>query len=312
MDGKIRLVAVQLSLKDGDVASIDRFESKISRTFRNLSSEISLDPNTLVGLPEHIGTFLYFAYLARGSGAGYLSTLMRSFVARFPKILPTMLRYKVHPLKALLIDLGPEVLEEYGRIFSGISSRHGCYVVAGSIVEPVSDREVLNVSYLYDPSGEALLKQAKVHLVDFEKRNLRLSGGRLEDIDVVDARIGRIGIAVCYDAFFDDVMGRLDELGAEMVVQPSANPEVWDERLEREWPTGCPGHIAGASGLKYCVNPMLVGDVLGLHFEGRSSISAKVEEGFRYLSRAADPRGEMALYAEIRDDNTVITSEVQI
>ena len=144
-------------------------------------------------------------------------------------------------------------------------------------------------------------KDGKVHLIDLEKK-LEVVSGKLEEIKVFKTEWGKIGVAICYDGFFDDVVGKLVKEGAEILVQPSANPEPWDERLEKEWLKGCWEMVQKYGKLKYGVNPMGVGKILDLIFEGYSNIVAKKEEtrdGSGYLAKAKTKDREELIYAEI-------------
>ena len=145
----------------------------------------------------------------------------------------------------------------------------------------VRDHGVQNAALTFSPSGHLLARTAKVHLMPGAERRVGLRRGRLDDLHPVATPVGRVGVAVCLDGFHDRVLGTLDGRGTQIVVQPSANDADW----ERPWPSdpgrregegwldeGLRHRIQARGSLRYGVNPMLVGDVLGLRPRGRSSI----------------------------------------
>ena len=110
----------------------------------------------------------------------------------------------------------------------------------------------------------------------------------MADLPVLDTPVGRVAVAVCLDAWYHHVLERFDGMGAQVVVQPSANDAPW----RRPWPPnarrteedawlalGLRAGLQGRSSLRYGVNPMLVGDLSPLAPRGRSAIVARVAHG---------------------------------
>jgi predicted amidohydrolase len=104
-------------------------------------------------------------------------------------------------------------------------------------------------------------------------------------LPVLATPVGRVAVAVCLDAWYHHVLERLDGLGAQIVVQPSANDAPW----RRPWPPdprrteedawlelGLRAGVQERCSLRYGVNPMLVGDLPPLAPRGRSAIVARV------------------------------------
>jgi len=284
------LVAVQLKLHETDLESIINYRRKIEATFEEICSEIG-SGNALVAFPEHIGTFIYHILLKKKK---ILTASLLKASLLFLYNLPS----RPHPLSALTTALSSKALSIYREIFCSNAEKYSYNVAAGSTLLPMHGK-VYNAAYLFDETGRVVLIQKKVHLVDFEAKSLHISCGSIRELKVAEICGKRVGVAVCYDAFFNDVMARLDELRAEVLVQPSANPEVWNERLEKEWPRGCLEHLCKSKYGRACVNPMLVGDAAKMHFEGKSSIAVKDEDGCRYVERIEDPRAEGFIVVEL-------------
>ena len=95
---------------------------------------------------------------------------------------------------------------------------------------------------------------------------------KLSEIKVFDTLLGKIGIAICLDAFKKDVLTDLKNQGADILVQPSANPKEWDYEQKIDWLNGSWLATAKEKMFKYAVNPMLTGRVFDIFFYGQSSI----------------------------------------
>jgi predicted amidohydrolase len=139
---------------------------------------------------------------------------------------------------------------------------------------------------LYAPDGKELARWSKVHLIDLEgPEGLDLTPGRLDDLAIVETPFGKVGTAVCYDGFHDDVLDHLTGLGAEFVLQPSFNPQVWTPEQEADWATGLWQRLKSRPGV-VGVNPMAVGSLFDVICEGRSNIVGDGAPPNGYYGRA--------------------------
>lgn len=80
------------------------------------------------------------------------------------------------------------------------------------IVYGMAEKEediLYNSQFFLDDTGVLLGTYRKVHLFDFEK-NYFTPGDQFK---VFDTKIGRIGLFICYDAFFPETARSLDPLG---------------------------------------------------------------------------------------------------
>jgi len=87
-------------------------------------------------------------------------------------------------------------------------------------------------SPVYDADGSLLGVTRMVHITDydwFHERAYYAPGDR--GAPVYDTRVGRIGVAICYDRHYPEYMRALGVAGAELVVIPQAG-------TEDEWPEG--------------------------------------------------------------------------
>jgi predicted amidohydrolase len=109
---------------------------------------------------------------------------------------------------------GPSVSEwrELGR-------RHQITIVAG-FCERDDDGAPRNSAAFIDANGACTIYR-KAHLWDREQTTF-IAGH--EPPPVLDTRAGRIGVAICYDAFFPEVMRGLALAGADVIAVPMNSP----------------------------------------------------------------------------------------
>jgi len=216
--------------------------------------------------------------------------------------------------------------------FAAVARATDAVVVAGSAFFPdvddepsrgwhVRDARVHNAALTFSPSGQLLGRTAKVHFTPGTERQIGLTPGRVDDLDVMYTPAGRVGVAVCLDGFHERVIATLDGRGAQIVVQPSANDAAWD----RPWPgdptrtegevwlaDGLRHRIQGRSNVRYGVNPMMVGDAFGLRPRGRSSIVANLDAVADARPRCDDlPAGIVAIAADANSE-AIVTARVSL
>ena len=87
-------------------------------------------------------------------------------------------------------------------------------------------------SPVYDADGTLLGVTRMIHVTDYEgfhEQDYYHPGDK--GIPVYDTRVGRVGVAICYDRHYPEVMRALGVAGAELVVIPQAG-------TVGEWPEG--------------------------------------------------------------------------
>ncbi len=142
------------------------------------------------------------------------------------------------PIGAFAVDLVPvhaeRLLGPLCRSLAGVAQRTGAWVFGGSFAERVEadngEIDYFNTSVVFDPSGELAGSYRKVHLFGFNGGETTvMSGGG--DVVVVDAPIGRSGLATCYDLRFPELFRAMVDRGAKAFVIPSG----WPERRISHW-----------------------------------------------------------------------------
>lgn len=289
----VQLAAVQMRWRLEDYATPERFAARVDGLMRQVSERLDPRYPALVAFPEDVG--ILAALVGEGDalkGAGTLEAAVERMVRRhLPAVLWNRARHRVSWPRAVFLTRHETMAQTYLETFSAAAKKYGVYLVAGSIPLPDYDLPadgslprayrfrggaVYNASYVFGPDGRILGRQKKVHLIDLEgPQGLDLVPGRADDIRVIDTPLGRIGIAICLDAFHDDVLSRLQEQGARILVQPSANPEQWTPAQQVDWLNGSWKAVVEGGRFDYAVNPMMAGHVLDLGFFGQSSIIAR-------------------------------------
>jgi predicted amidohydrolase len=261
----------------------------------------------LIAFPELIGLPLFF-FLERNFLASSVQTAALELTKQhwFDGL---KLGWQYPRLSSILLPRAVALHQTIVTAFAQAAREHNTYIVAGSSFLPFVDQEaaqgmfianpkVQNVSFLFAPSsGHLLSRSAKVHLTRGLESNLGLSAARLEDWSATQTKIGQVGTLICYDAFFDSCIAKADAMGTRILVQPSANAAKWlgawsaDARLieGQEWlARGAIAQIQGCEFIQAVINPMLVGKLFELEFEGCSSIGFNGSRASVFASNHTD------------------------
>jgi predicted amidohydrolase len=111
------------------------------------------------------------------------------------------------------IDLdGPEIQR-----ICAIAEELGIHTVVGFAERSPQSGRIFNSAALIGPKGVSGVTR-KIHLPGLEK--LYFSPG--ERIDVFSCELGRIGVAICYDALFPEYIGALSRQGVDIIVFSSS------------------------------------------------------------------------------------------
>ena len=318
------LAAVQMAWSPDDYASADAFAARVLALTRRATEGAAGAP-VLVAFPELVGLPLLLTAagderaLRAPSVDAALLRLVRRHVGRWHA---SAWRHRRFGLGAIYTTYGVDAFIAYRDAFVAAARDTNAVIVAGSAFLPVVDEEpsaglhivdgrTRNVSLVVDAGG-ILGWAAKVHLSRGREARAALHRGRLADLHPFETPFGRVGVAVCLDAFFEGVVGTLDGRGARVLVQPSANDAPWD----RPWPPdpsrregevwlarGMRERLQGRTHLRYGVNPMMVGDLLGMRPRGRSSIVANVAA--TGLGADAEPPGVLAIAPDAQHEAIV-------
>lgn len=309
-----RVIAAQPKWHAADFTSAARFRAWLRGQLELARPHLGSERPTLVVLTELNGLPL----VLRGAGwAARLGTFRQAaaalFLARLPRTLPVLLRERVSPVRALQLADADANAALYLRTCQALAREYGVYLCCGSAPIPRYRlkggrlrREpgvLTNQTVLLAPDGSLVGATDKVHLTpDEEAGGVDLTPGELRELRVYPTPVGDLGVAISLDAFREDVVGRLAGLGCTVLLQPDANGAPWTALeglppdpahrrdqplawLESSWAATTSGHI------RYAVNPMVVGNLLDLTFDGQSAITGAAHEGETQSYVLTEPRG---------------------
>jgi predicted amidohydrolase len=103
-----------------------------------------------------------------------------------------------------------------------LARQFGVHILIGSGPVRREDGKFVNAAQLVTPTGEVGV-QDKMIMTPFEQEWGVVAG---ETVRVFDTKIGRIGIAICYDCEFPLLVRAMAEAGAEIVLVPSCTERV--------------------------------------------------------------------------------------
>lgn len=287
------LIAIQMKVTPEIYASKDSFQKALEFNMQRALEKRSAKKPILVVFPEDVGLGLIFTDeydLVKGSSS-FREAAFKIASHHQEEISAIINRYHCSQARAILLMKGKKVQSIYKKSFSRLARKYHVTIVAGSAPIPSSDGKIYNACFVFGPTGKVIGIQYKVHLVELElEHGLDLTAAPLVKIHAIPTEVGRIGVAICYDAFFDDVVDRLVKEKSDILIQPSFNVEKWTSEQVEDWKNGMWNHIQKNPSLKVGVNPMMVGGLWDIQPEGISSIITK--SGNRtpdgYLVKASD------------------------
>ncbi len=112
--------------------------------------------------------------------------------------------------------------------FADIARRNGIWLIPGSILERKGD-DIFNTSSIINPDGEVIARYRKQFpWLPYETGVT--PGSEFVVFDVPD--VGRFGMSVCYDMWFQETLRTMTWMGAEVILHPSLTSTM-DRDAER-------------------------------------------------------------------------------
>ncbi|RLC62654.1 MAG: carbon-nitrogen hydrolase family protein [Chloroflexi bacterium] len=104
----------------------------------------------------------------------------------------------------------------YTEKFCKLAKEQGLHIIMGTIIEKI-DENYYNTSVLIDDSGRIVGKYSKSRLWFSEKKYLK-EGNKTP---VFETKFGRVGITICWDLAFPEIIKEMALKGAKIVFCPS-------------------------------------------------------------------------------------------
>lgn len=298
----VGVAAVQAKAAVERYLSEDTFAAWVDELMERAVASMPEDAPRLVVFPEDFaaGLLLMDAGDALEGATGLRGAVAALVRQHFTAVMGQRMRHRVGWVRALALLKAKDVAAAYRRVFSGAARRHRAYVLAGTVLVPdlqfdddggIESRggDVFNAAYLFGPDGKIVGRQRKCFLIELEGAEaLDLSPAPVDDLQVYETELGRIGTAVCLDGFQEPVVEQLRSQGVDIFLKPSANPEPWSEPQQEDWLNGVWKAVVEGGLAAYGVNPMMVGNLLDIEFEGQSSIVGRDPEAVAAAAKKLD------------------------
>jgi len=181
------------------------------------------------------------------------------------------------------------------KIFSLLAKEYRIYIYTGSYI--LKEKEVIyNAGSLFDPEGNLIGTQKKMHLTDFE---VKIGIKRVSKMEVHSLPFGKVVCPICMDATYFETFRIAREIGADIIILPIANLEEYStwKALRGIWPRVQESYLYG---LKSSLN----GWIAGMHFSGKAGIFAPL-----LMTEGKD--GILSL-SPSHEGNHLITADVNI
>ncbi|MFA7468192.1 MAG: carbon-nitrogen hydrolase family protein [Desulfotomaculaceae bacterium] len=122
-------------------------------------------------------------------------------------------------------------------LLSSLAKEYQVVLAGGSVPEQYGDI-YYNTSFIFGPDGNLLGRHRKIHLFDVDlpgglsfKESDTLHAGNIPT--VVDTAFGKIGVCICYDIRFPELLRYMTLQGAKLILVPAAfnivtGPAHWE------------------------------------------------------------------------------------
>lgn len=123
------------------------------------------------------------------------------------------------------------------KFLSELAKKYNTNIICGTVIEKSADK-YYNTSFALNRSGEIIAKYRKIHLFNFMGGNEGdiITAGNEEVI--ADMDFGKVGMAICFDIRYPQLMRKLVQKGAEIIVLPTAwvmPSEIYDDKNLRNY-----------------------------------------------------------------------------
>ncbi len=310
--GTVRVFAIGHVFSLDDARSYETFEASYRRDMREIEPCLSKDRPNLVTFPEDAGLIAWFLG-SRGAVARTAVDSQTAFYNVYGEWAEAAVHYQnefpgISLARSLTLALGDPAWRAMNQTFGGIARDWNVWVITSAnlpeseqsadpalamLRDPDADgdpwvattADCFNSALLYAPGGEYRGRINKVFLTDPEEQLLDLSNGRLDELGVLHlydpGRLDlRVGIAISRDAFYPPFNRRMEDLGAQLIVQPEAFSGWTIEQAPGDW---LPDVILASGWMetqkyrsfRHNVTPMLVGNLIDQVFDGQTWITKK-------------------------------------
>ncbi len=227
-------LAVQAYMVPKDYQTLESFSRKLEYYLLEAKSRHWLHENTILVLPEYIGTWLVAAGEKRSvyeydNIQDAMTTIVKSNLFSFIRAYLSAtakdkLRDAVFRMKA------NKMANIYEKALSALAKKYNITIVGGSIVLPnpriehnhivTGKGNLYNVSFLFYPDGSIAPKPVIKVFPTKEEQDF-LSAGKIEELPAFETRAGKLGIIICADSWYKEVYQHYQNKNCHLIAVPS-------------------------------------------------------------------------------------------
>ncbi len=289
------LVAVQMRMELATYRTPQTFQERIVSLMQTVRKQVP-HGELLAVFPEDVGLWLIFTQDYERVRTA--KTILEAGVRLMERLQINLLSTNPPAARQVLVALSPFVERVYHETFSAVAKQFRSWIVAGSAPIAEGDK-VYNSCYTYNPKGERIAVQRKINLVELEQEGGLALCPAPRELPVVSTPAGKLGVVVCLDGFYHELIEHQVKQGATLIAMPSFNPHPWTKEEAEGWQTGLWSAVQKFPNT-VGINPMGVGQVFDVLAEGVSSIVAhtsQTPDKSGYLARAkSHDKEELLIY----------------
>ncbi|MEM1135379.1 MAG: hypothetical protein AAGI07_06020, partial [Bacteroidota bacterium] len=229
-----------------DYASLEAFYNKIDGYFSKAQAEGFLQKNTIVVLPEHIGTALIALdeketiFKVERIDEAFKVALWSNLYSFLPQYFnaPSSVDKKTFALFAMK----SEIMAKYFQfVFSSMAIKYNTYVVPGSIIlsnpqikeeKLVSNNgELYNISLVYQPNGKAFPQLVK-EIFPTKQELAFIEPGKIDHLPVFNLPVGNTKVLLGNDAWYRETHFTKYETTSTLIA-----PSFLTQSLNSNWDT---------------------------------------------------------------------------
>jgi predicted amidohydrolase len=216
---KGNVVGIQPYMLESDYLSQQQFLSKLESYFKAAQEAGFLRENTIVLLPEYLGTWLVISGEKKSVGnTGSLTWAMAQMILSHPFQFIKNFRISTQETDRIAAGLfrmkAGVMAEAYQITFSSLAEKYKIYIAAGSInlpdpqitkgrIQVNPNNPIYNTSFVFGPDGIPLpLSIRKAYPIESEKPFIAASSST--EIPKFKLPMGNIGVLVCADSWYPD------------------------------------------------------------------------------------------------------------
>ncbi|MBX2946841.1 MAG: carbon-nitrogen hydrolase [Cyclobacteriaceae bacterium] len=228
------IVGIQPYMLPTDYQSKDHFYGKLRTYFDEASKAGYFKTNTVVLLPEYLGTWLVVSHekqsVIEASSINFAMTLMVlsnpiQFIQAYRKG-----QNEKDAFAAALFRMKAQAMAHiYAEVFTKLSSEYAVTINAGSIVLPgptirntnqinvVLSKPLYNASFIFYPDGKIdQIVTRKSFPISSEQPFV--SAYPVNELQAYDLSVGKTAVLVCADSWYPESYAQISELKADVVL----------------------------------------------------------------------------------------------